>query len=148
MEAIPLLTTSTSKLPQEKKILPFCFVGSGQCNSISHLSFNLLFIVAEPSERYHPEFPFSGCSSRLPLKQAAFSSLSNCTYSKDKMGASVFQSRVTFQSRSRSNYLLALQALPLGKPVSILCVIQFCFTVAANICSLPAELEEWKTIVL
>lgn len=64
------------------------------------------------------------------------------------MGASVFLSGMTFQSRSTSNYLLPLQALPLGKRVSILYVIQFRFTVAPSICSLPAELEEWRSIVL
>lgn len=58
----PLLTNSTSKLPR-KKILPFCFVGSSQCNSISHLSFNLLFIVAERSERYYPAFPSAGSAA-------------------------------------------------------------------------------------
>lgn len=48
------------KTVREKKILPLCFVGSSQRNSISHLSFNLLFIVAEHSETYYPEFPSAG----------------------------------------------------------------------------------------
>lgn len=53
---------------KKKKILPFCFVGSSQCNSISHLSFNLLFIVAERRGRYYPEFPFTGSQQQAPIR--------------------------------------------------------------------------------
>lgn len=64
-----LQINSISKLPQ-KKILPLCFVGSSQCNSISHLSFNLLFIVAEHSETYYPEFPLVGLQQQqAPIKR-------------------------------------------------------------------------------
>lgn len=57
-----------SKLPQKKNSAT-CFVGSSQCNSISHLSFNLLFTVAEHSETYYPEFPLGGVQQQqAPIK--------------------------------------------------------------------------------
>lgn len=55
-----LLMKSIPKLPQKKKNSATCFVVSNQCNRISHLSFNLLFMVAEHSETYYPEFPLVG----------------------------------------------------------------------------------------
>lgn len=130
-----LLINGISKLPLKKNSAT-CFVVSNQCNSISHLSFNLLFMVAEHSETYYPEFPLIGVQQQqAPIKPGCLFFILQLYSHQGQDGSICVLSRMTFRSRSSSNYLLPLGALLLGRQVSILDVISFQYAVAAGTCS-------------